>query len=154
MSATAVSGVVVDSWAAKSRVRNAALVIGLTVFTALSAQIAIPLPFTPVPLTLQTFAVLAGAAGCYALKYVGSVIPAHVLEQPTVKKIVLLLPISLLSALVAVQTFATSQTLVFDARVPALAAATVALKFKAPFIFVVLIAAATAAALRYFGLAV
>lgn len=99
------------------------------------------------------FAVLAGAAGCYALKYVGSVIPARVLEQPTVKQIVLLLPISLLSALVAVQTFATSQILVFDARVPALAAATVALKFKAPFMFVVLVAAATAAALRNFGLA-
>ena len=62
MSATAVSGVVVDSWAAKSRVRNAALVIGLTALTALSAQVSIPLPFTPVPLTLQTFAVLAGAA--------------------------------------------------------------------------------------------
>lgn len=99
------------------------------------------------------FAVLAGAAGCYALKYVGSVIPAHFLEQPTIKKVVLLLPISLLSALVAVQSFATSQSLVVDARVPALAVATVALKFKAPFIFVVLIAAATAAALRYFGLA-
>lgn len=99
------------------------------------------------------FAVLAGAAGCYALKYVGSVIPAQVLEQPRVKKIVVLLPISLLSALVAVQTFASSQTLTIDARVPALVAATVALRFKTPFILVVLIAAVTAAALRYFGLA-
>jgi len=98
--------------------------------------------------------VLAGAAGCYALKYVGSVIPSHILEQRTVKKIVLLLPISLLSALVAVQTFADSQNLVLDARVPALAAATVALRFRTPFILVVLIAAVTAAALRYFGLAV
>lgn len=100
------------------------------------------------------FAVLAGAAGCYALKFVGSVIPSHILEQRTVKGIVLLLPISLLSALVAVQTFAADQDLTLDARVPALAAATVALKFKSPFILVVLIAAVTAAALRYFGLAV
>jgi hypothetical protein len=84
---------------------------------------------------------------------VGSIIPAHILEQPIVNRIVLLLPISLLSALVAVQTFATSQSLTLDARVPALAAATVALKFKTPFILVVLIAAVTAAALRYFGLA-
>jgi hypothetical protein len=98
--------------------------------------------------------VLAGAAGCYALKYLGSVIPSHILEQRTVKRIVLLLPISLLSALVAVQTFADSQNLVLDARVPALAAATVALRFRTPFILVVLIAAVTAAALRYFGLAV
>ena len=55
---------------------------------------------------------------------------------------------------VAVQTFANSQDLVVDARVPALAAATVALKFKAPFILVVLTAAISAAGLRYFGLAV
>ena len=99
------------------------------------------------------FAVLAGAAGCYALKYVGSAIPGHVLEKPSVKQVVLLLPIALLSALVAVQTIAASQALVIDARLPALASATLALRFKAPFIVVVLIAAVTAAALRYFGLA-
>lgn len=62
MSTQAVSGVIVDSWATQSRVRNAILVMGLTGFTALAAQVSIPLPFTPVPLTLQTFAVLAGAA--------------------------------------------------------------------------------------------
>jgi len=62
MSTQAVTGVLVDSWATKSRVRNAVLVLGLTGFTALAAQVAIPLPFTPVPLTLQTFAVLVGAA--------------------------------------------------------------------------------------------
>jgi len=62
MSTAAVSGVVVDSWAARSISRNVALVVGLTALTALSAQVSIPLPFTPVPLTLQTFAVLAGAA--------------------------------------------------------------------------------------------
>ena len=62
MSTQAVTGVIVDSWATQSRVRNAILVMGLTGFTALAAQVSIPLPFTPVPLTLQTFAVLAGAA--------------------------------------------------------------------------------------------
>ena len=62
MSTQAVTGVIVDSWATQSRVRNAILVMGLTGFTALAAQVAVPLPFTPVPLTLQTFAVLAGAA--------------------------------------------------------------------------------------------
>jgi len=61
MSTQAVTGVIVDSWATQSRVRNAILVMGLTGFTALAAQVSIPLPFTPVPLTLQTFAVLAGA---------------------------------------------------------------------------------------------
>ena len=62
MSTQAVTGVIVDSWATQSRVRNAILVMGLTGLTALAAQVSIPLPFTPVPLTLQTFAVLAGAA--------------------------------------------------------------------------------------------
>ena len=62
MSAQAVIGVLADSWATTSRGRNAILVLSLTGFTALAAQVAIPLPFTPVPLTLQTFAVLAGAA--------------------------------------------------------------------------------------------
>lgn len=39
-------------------VRNIALVLGGSALVGLSAQVVIPLPFTPVPLTLQTFAVL------------------------------------------------------------------------------------------------
>ena len=39
-------------------VRNVALVVGGTLFVALSTLVIIPLPFTPIPLTLQTFAVL------------------------------------------------------------------------------------------------
>jgi biotin transport system substrate-specific component len=35
-----------------------ALVIGATIFVALCARVSVPLPFTPVPLTLQNFAVL------------------------------------------------------------------------------------------------
>ena len=46
-----------------TKVANIALVLGGSVFVGLSAQVAIPLPFTPIPLTLQTFAVLlVGAA--------------------------------------------------------------------------------------------
>lgn len=43
--------------------RSVALVITGTLLVALSAQVAIPLPFTPVPLTLQTLAVLLVGAG-------------------------------------------------------------------------------------------
>ena len=44
-------------------VRSIALVIGGAIFVGLTAQVAIPLPFTPFPLTLQTFSVLlVGAA--------------------------------------------------------------------------------------------
>jgi biotin transport system substrate-specific component len=38
--------------------RSALLVVGFSLLTALAAQVAVPLPFTPVPLTGQTFAVL------------------------------------------------------------------------------------------------
>jgi biotin transport system substrate-specific component len=43
-------------------VRNIALVVGGAGFVGLAAQVAVPLPFTPVPLTLQTFAVLLTVA--------------------------------------------------------------------------------------------
>jgi biotin transport system substrate-specific component len=38
--------------------RQAALVVGASLFVALCARITIPLPFTPVPLTVQNFGVL------------------------------------------------------------------------------------------------
>lgn len=47
----------------RSRARTAALVVGFALVTAAAAQITVPLPWTPVPLTGTTFAVLlAGAA--------------------------------------------------------------------------------------------
>jgi biotin transport system substrate-specific component len=42
--------------------RDLALVAGTAAFVGASAQVAIPLPFTPVPISLQTFAVLLSAA--------------------------------------------------------------------------------------------
>ena len=43
-------------------VRSVALVVAFSLFVALSAQVVIPLPFTPVPVTGQTFAVLLTGA--------------------------------------------------------------------------------------------
>jgi biotin transport system substrate-specific component len=45
-----------------SLVRDVALVIGAAVLTGLAAQVSIPLPFTPVPISLQTFTVLLSGA--------------------------------------------------------------------------------------------
>jgi biotin transport system substrate-specific component len=70
MSAIATGAVIADSWAKNSVTRSAVLVAGLVGLTAASAQIAVPLPFTPVPLTLQTFAVLVGAAALGATRAV------------------------------------------------------------------------------------
>ncbi len=47
---------------AASRTRDVVLVVTYAVAIALSAQLAVPLPFSPVPVTGQTFAVLLGAA--------------------------------------------------------------------------------------------
>jgi len=67
--AIAQPAVIADVWSSRAHsalgtaIRQITLVLGGAAFVGLAAQIAIPLPFTPVPLTLQTFAVLlAGAA--------------------------------------------------------------------------------------------
>ena len=44
------------------RLRDVALVLGFACLTGLAAQLTIKLPFTPVPITGQTFAVLLGGA--------------------------------------------------------------------------------------------
>ncbi|MGI9119879.1 MAG: biotin transporter BioY [Acidimicrobiales bacterium] len=46
----------------RTRVRTAALVIGFALLTALAAQVTFPLPWTPVPVTGSTFAVLLAGA--------------------------------------------------------------------------------------------
>lgn len=51
------------AWPRAGFVENTLLIFGASLLTALAAQLAIPLPFTPVPVTGQTFAVLlCGAA--------------------------------------------------------------------------------------------
>lgn len=93
-------------------------------------------------------AILALGAGSYLLKAVGPVaigrrqLPAEAVE------VLELLSIPLLAALVAVQTLNGGGKLVLDARAPALAVAAVLVWRRAPFLVVVLAAAATAALLR------
>ncbi len=63
MQATIPSRVITGVVFPRSRAVTSGLVIGFALLTALAAQIVIPLPFTPVPITGQTFSVLlAGAA--------------------------------------------------------------------------------------------
>lgn len=89
------------------------------------------------------------AAGCYAVKMLGLSIPAGLLERPLVKRLAALVPIALLAALTALQTFGTDQLrLTVDARTAGLAAAFVALLLRAPFLVVIAAAVAVTAALR------
>jgi branched-subunit amino acid transport protein len=92
--------------------------------------------------------VLVACAGCYALKLAGLSLPASVLQDARVQRTVPLVPIALLAALVATQTFSTGHHLVLDVRAAALGVAIVAVLLRAPFLVVVASAAATAALLR------
>jgi hypothetical protein len=92
--------------------------------------------------------ILLASAACYLLKLVGLLVPERWLEHPAAVQVSALLPVALLAALAAVQTFASGTALVLDARVAGVAVALVALLLRAPFIVVVVAAAATAALLR------
>ncbi|MFG3026259.1 AzlD domain-containing protein [Streptomyces sp. NPDC048254] len=82
-------------------------------------------------------AIAATVLGCYVVKLAGLLVPAGVLERPMVRRLAALLPVALLAALTAQQTFADGHTLVLDARAAGLGAAAVALVLRAPFLVVV-----------------
>jgi len=88
------------------------------------------------------------AAGCYLFKVVGMSLPPAWLDDPRVLRIATLLPVALLAALVAAQTFGDGRSLVLDARAAGVAVAAVAVLLRAPFLLVVVLAAATAALVR------
>ena len=86
----------------------------------------------------------------YALKFSGHSVPEKFLSHPLIKRINLLIPIALLSALVAVQSVTIKSAIVIDHRLVGLAAAIIALILKAPFPVVVLSAAISSAAVYNF----
>lgn len=96
--------------------------------------------------------VLATAGGCYLLKLAGYLVPARVLDEPRVRRLVELLPVALLAALVVVEALASGRHLQWDGpRLAGFAAGAVAVWRRAPFLAVVVIAAAVAALLRLAG---
>lgn len=93
-------------------------------------------------------AVVVASVGCYALKLSGLSLPQRWLSNPRVQRTVPLIPVALLAALIATNTFATGRTLLLDVRAAALLVALVAVLLRAPFLVVVIAAAATAGLLR------
>jgi branched-subunit amino acid transport protein len=93
-------------------------------------------------------AIIAAGLGCYLLKLAGLSVPHGILERPLVARVADLIPVALLSALVAVQVFTQDRSLVLDARAAALGVAVVLLLARAPFLIVVFGSAAVAALLR------
>lgn len=86
----------------------------------------------------------------YSWKLIGYLIPERFLT-PKVKAFTERVTVALLAALVATQTLAANQALVLDARLPAVLLAGLLLWLRAPFIVVVVAAAAVAAGLRFLG---
>ncbi len=94
-------------------------------------------------------AVLAACALAFLLKLSGYLVPDSVLARPWVRRVSALLPVALLSALVVTQAFLTEDgTVTLDARAAGVGVAVVALMLRAPFLLVVVLAAATAALVR------
>ena len=92
-------------------------------------------------------AVIGTSILAFILKYIGHSVPNRWLSHPRILKINSLIPIALLSALVAVQSFTKDSRLIADQRMAGVGVAVVALILRVPFPVVVLSAAATSAAL-------
>ncbi|KUF13179.1 AzlD domain-containing protein [Streptomyces silvensis] len=93
-------------------------------------------------------AIAVTVVGCYVVKLVGLLVSAGTLERPLVQRLAALLPVALLAALTAQQTFADGRELVLDARAAGLAAALVALLLRAPFLVVIGAAVVVTAGVR------
>lgn len=96
-------------------------------------------------------AVLLVSLGAFAEKYLGYKVPESWYRNERLTGIIAALPVGLLAALIAVSALSSETGISVDARVVGLAAAFVALLLRAPFLLVLVVAAATAATFRALG---
>ena len=82
---------------------------------------------------------------CFILKVLGYSLPESVLNKPLVQRINSLIPIALLSALVAVQTMGNDKSVEIDHRLAGVVVAGIALRFKVSFPVMMFLAAVTSA---------
>lgn len=93
--------------------------------------------------------IILASIAVLALKLAGYLVPPSIVEKPTPARVANLLTVTLLSALIVVQTVGAGQGIVLDARVPALIVAAGLFALRVPFIVVVAAAAVTAALIRF-----
>jgi branched-subunit amino acid transport protein len=94
-------------------------------------------------------AIMVAAVGCYLLKLAGVSLPESILNHPKVQRVAQLLPIAMLSALVAVELFDGGGRYSLDWRVlVGVAAGIIALLLRRGFLMVFLIAIFVTALLR------
>ena len=96
---------------------------------------------------MSTFwiAVIGSSALAFIVKFVGASVPDTFLSNPRILRINTFIPVALLTALIAVNTFADKTKLVLDHRALGIATAVTLLIAKAPFPVVVVGAAITSA---------
>jgi branched-subunit amino acid transport protein len=93
-------------------------------------------------------AILALAAGVYAMKALGPLVLGRRELSPAWRARTSLVAVPMLAALVVVQTATDGQRFALDARLPAVAIAAVAVWRRAPFAVTVVLAAVTSGALH------
>jgi branched chain amino acid efflux pump len=91
--------------------------------------------------------VLVGVA-TIAIKALGPILMGGRPLPPKIDRMLALLAPAMLSALVAINTFASGRQLVVDARLLGVGAAAVAIRLKAPILVVVVVAAVVTATVR------
>lgn len=96
--------------------------------------------------------ILVASFGVFVIKLIGYLLPASILTRPRPTRIANLLTVAMLAALVAVQTLGAGESIVLDARIPAVVLAAGLFALRVPYIVVVLVAGVVAALLRNFGL--
>ncbi len=92
--------------------------------------------------------VIALSVGAYAFKAVGAFLGNRIDAETAERWSLDLVVVSVLSALVVVQTVGSGRSIVIDARLPAVLLAALLVWRRAPFLVVVVAAGATAALLR------
>ena len=96
--------------------------------------------------------VLIASLSTFALKVLGYFLPDSLVTNQTSKKIIAVLPIGLLSGLIAIQLFTTKTSFAFYGRIVGAITAVVLLLFRAPFIIVISLSALITAVGRYFDI--
>ena len=101
-------------------------------------------------MSAQWISVIGTSLFCFTFKFLGHSVPTSWLDNPRLQRINTFIPIALLSALVAVQSFTDKSKLVIDHRAAGVAVALTALIAKAPFPVVVVSAGAMSALIYHF----
>ena len=93
--------------------------------------------------------ILLACGAAFLTKWLGYAVPARYLQNPRMLKVAACMTVALLTALTVMNTLASGQSLVMDARLAALGVAAVALWYRVPFLLVVILGAAAAAGVRW-----